>query len=429
VFDRLVEADFLPENRGLYGLLSQTTAKTQPELMLEVFRQGGFDSELLSAINEWQYLPLGKVESLISELKNLVDFQKIKTLVSKVIETNEKTADSFTLANELIDAGKMIVEGGSGWQLNDYKELIHWADTVGEPFDCFTFGQFPFMDTFKLRGGHVVALSGMYKSGKTSIALAMAFEQESKGEKFGYVSAEMTLDMIRKKFFAYKFDIPNYHLEDKTLLSPNAKRLIVEYIQNEYKKNPLFYFSIDSKLTLGMVHKFIRHQAGKGVKFIVVDYFQRIRLPNGKYNTRVEELDHISDCLISYAKEYDVCLLVISQMNRGGFTEGNSSNSAGSLALNRDADFLFNIMKPSEMLVNKGKVAMKIDMDNIPFTKYDFLLELERSRHSLGGVQALLTRERSGRLTTKYENFTRNLSHDFDPTGMINALTGETAGF
>lgn len=410
------ENDFLPENRTFFNLLSTTKAENVSEILPELHALNRIDYlELINAITQGSMQTEGYIVKRIEELQNLGNFDNIRTVVKKTIKELEDSHDSFNLAYSLEEISKHYISGMDKFnrhQSQKYKSL-QWLESLDKPIEFFRFPEFPFMETLKIQRGHVIVLSGLFKSGKTSLALAFGFEQEKQGEKFGYISAEMTMKEIHEKFFSYRFNIPSWHFTEPGKLHPQDKKLIRDYIMEDKK---LYRFDIETKLTLGTVKRLIEKHARLGIHFILLDYYQRILLPNGKYKSREEELSYISNKLVEYAKEYEVCLIVISQMNRGAFTNANSGNMAGSLALNRDADFLFNMLKPTDNIENKNKSSIKIDGEDVYFDKHDFLLELERSRHSRGGATALLTRERSGRMITKWENFSKALDYDYDNT-------------
>lgn len=416
------ETDFLPENRNFFNLLLNTKAEGITEILPELNALNRIDySELIKMLSDSAYLPEGYIVKRIEELKNLGSFDSLQRMVRKTIKELEESHDSFNLAYSLEEIAKHYITGLD--KLNPrnsqkYKSL-QWLESLDKPIEFFRFPEFPFMETLKIQRGHVIVLSGLFKSGKTSVALAFGFEQERQGEKFGYISAEMTMKEIHEKFFSYRFNIPSWHFTEPGKLHPHDKKLIHEYIMEDKK---LYRFDIETKLTLGTVKRLIEKHARLGIRFITLDYYQRILLTNGRYKSREEELSYISNKLVEYAKEYEVCLIVISQMNRGAFTNANSGNMAGSLALNRDADFLFNMLKPTDNIENKNKSSIKIDGEDVYFDKHDFLLELERSRHSRGGATALLTRERSGRMLTKWENFSKALDYDYDNTVKVPLL-------
>lgn len=415
----LQETDFLPENRPLFRLLSETKAKSTEEILTDLYRLGRHDTvELLKRIAQTQNLTEFFVEKSISEWQNIGNFESIKTVVNKTIAEMESVCDAFTLAYSLGEIGKKYVEGYSksnSRETQKYKSL-KWLNNLDKPAETFKFPAFPFMNDLGVERGHLIVISGLFKSGKTTAALALAFEQEAQGEKFGYISAEMKEDNIHQIFYSYKFDISSSVWKKRTL-HPHDKKMISDYIGSGAD---LYRFDIETHLTIERLKVLIERHARLGIKFIVVDYYQRILIENSHYRTREEELTYISNKLVEFAKEYDVCLVIISQMNRGAFTSATTGNMAGSLALNRDADFLFNMLKPTDNPNNKGTNQMKIDNEIVMFDKHDFLLELERSRHTRGGATALLTRERTGRLTVKWENFTKALDYDYDNTYKVN---------
>ena len=413
----LKEDDFSGWHKDLYMQLINPENKTQDDVVLKMMKLG--KSEIVSWLNKLNQVggyAENEIKDKVLDLININHFKGIDLQVKELLSRQGKTADAYLFAQELQELSQNTLDAINDAQRleeTQYVQSREWFSKLDEVKDGFTFPRLRFLDTLHFEKSHLVALNGVVKNGKTTLALALGFEQEAQGKKFAYISAEMTPKEINSKFFAYKFDISNNAFDETKYLSGIAREQIREYI-SKMSKEPLFRFEIHSHLTLNMVHSYVKKFAGQGMDFIVIDYYQKIQVPS-KYKSREEELAFISDKLKTFALKYNVCLCVISQMNRAGFSTASAGNVAGGMGLNRDADYIFNIYKPSSMQETKGTSIIKIDGEPIHFDKHDFMLNLEFSRHTRGDGYALLNRTISGRMVPKWENFTKAMDYNYIP--------------
>lgn len=409
LLESLRETDFTDENRIIFQELTNPKNETQEDLGLALFRRNRekvLSPEWMNAVNVLSCYSELYISNKIEELIRVNNSKHLIDSLNKAVK--EYKNDAVELANYTIEVSQnaldIITQKLKG-EDTQYIQSRQWFEDIDRKTEGFIFPRIPELNKLKFEKGHVIAINGIFKNGKTTLALALGFEQEAQGKKFAYISAEMTPKEINSKFFAYKFDIMDSKFQDTKFLGKQDRMLIEDYIKS-MAKNPLFKFEINTHLTLNMVHGYIRRMASAGIDFIVIDYYQKIFATGTKYKNREEELSFISSMLKTFALKYDVCLCVVSQMNRGGFSNASAGNAAGALGLNRDADFLFNIYKPSSMLDSKGKNNVTIDGSTVYFDKHDYMLNLEFSRHSMGDAYILLTRTVSGRMETKWQNMT-----------------------
>jgi len=109
----------------------------------------------------------------------------------------------------------------------------------------------------------------------------------------------------------------------------------------EYLKGlPIHFY--DSKPDIGTIKRRSRELVSQhGVKVIGIDYLQLMK-GDGKFQSRENEVASISQDLKALAKELDIPIVVLAQLNRGAEGGGGSGMSSirGSGAIEQDADII-----------------------------------------------------------------------------------------
>lgn len=227
---------------------------------------------------------------------------------------------------------------------------------------------------------NLVIIAARPAQGKTSLALTIAKNLcINQNIPCGFFSMEMSVQELTSKFTSLNSGIPlNY------LVNSNVKgrmfELMMESAPSVYKA-PL-YINDAPALTIMQ----LRHNARKmvikyGVKVIFVDYLGLMKAETSKGKTRENEVSEISSGLKAIAKELDIPVIALSQLNRA--TEGQEGkrpelrNLRDSGSIEQDADIVMFLFRPeyygldvqekgySEILIKKhrngavGDVALR----------------------------------------------------------------------
>ena len=134
------------------------------------------------------------------------------------------------------------------------------------------------------------------------------------------------------------------------------------------------------------------------VRVICVDYLGYIR-SNKKFDNREREMSYYSGFLKQMAKELDIVVIVLAQLNRQGRKEPSTEYLAESIALARDCDFLFIIYNPYEIGIYKDQ--------GIEYNESHFLIKLDTTRHTRFKKQFLLSMNDDNNfieIATEYDN-------------------------
>ncbi|MGE5621286.1 MAG: DnaB-like helicase C-terminal domain-containing protein [archaeon] len=229
---------------------------------------------------------------------------------------------------------------------------------------------------------NLLVISGAWKSGKTTLALEMAYDlAANSGCKVGYISLEVSEKELIQKILSAKLHIPCEHLRQPQLLTRAEKEKLKS--APEVFRNTTIYLSTGS-MNEEQIRARIRSWAkSRGVTCIFIDYVNLINVSR-KYRTREEEVSYLSRMLKNLASELNVCIVALTQLNRTAVREKDSSaaNLSESIALARDCNYLFAVSRPAEYgeksITYKGRTYPADDI---------FEVKLCASRHSRQGVK------------------------------------------
>jgi len=201
----------------------------------------------------------------------------------------------------------------------------------------------------------VAARPGM---GKTSFALNLALCGASNGVPSAFFSLEMARDQLIKRALCVLGKVNTHNVM-------NGAPTPDEYASLERAADvlcdlPLFIDDTPG-LTPGTISAACRSlKREKGIKVAYIDYVGMMR-PGVKKDSREQEVAHISASLKNMAKELEICVVLLSQLNRDVEKRGNKRPVMADLresgSLEQDADaiiFLYN----EHAAANKGKHAM-----------------------------------------------------------------------
>jgi len=193
------------------------------------------------------------------------------------------------------------------WMLMRKSNLLPAYDGVTSGYDILdkTFGFF--------RKAALYYIGARTSMGKTTFMLNLIANQMAKRIPIGVFSLEMPSEQIVPKIMCI-FSEVNYRMyEDVELYEEKIARLCET--RKMFKDQPL-YISAPSSITINQLcveaQRMVDHH---GVKIIYIDYLTRIR-SSGKFTSKHLEIDAISKALQSLARQLDVPIICLAQLNR-----------------------------------------------------------------------------------------------------------------
>lgn len=196
----------------------------------------------------------------------------------------------------------------------------------------------------------LIILAARPSMGKSTLALEFAINAAEKGFPVDMYSLEMKDLQLYDKTISRKTGIENSFLRTGKINDLQWKR--IEHESHKIDNLPIY---IDDTPSLGITElkaKTRRNHSKYNTRMIIVDYLQLMKSADAlKRGGREREIADISSQLKSMAKELDVPVIALSQLNRS--VESRSGNKRPQLsdlresgAIEQDADMVIFIHRP-----------------------------------------------------------------------------------
>lgn len=356
--------------------------------MLSLYSEGiGFDHIIvanklgseLEIVGAMEYLI--EISEYLPNAANVTNYAKIirqKSVLRELILATQEISDicyTETLdTDEILNFAEKKIFDISTKKNDHYKSLSEIGDELKE-----------FMNNLKQRNSVVTglpaglieidrALNGFQRGdliilaarpgmGKTALAVNIALNMAKKNLSIGIFSLEMTYRQIAMRVLSSMSNIDFFKLKTGRL-SANEWELVVKTID---ETRALRFYIEDSSLTtsLDIRTKARKLKIEKNIDFLIIDYLQLIE--GSKRENRVQEVSEISRSLKILAKELDVPILALSQLNRGVEQRDNKrpmiSDLRESGSIEQDADIVMFIYR--DEVYNKNSKEQNIAEINV----------------------------------------------------------------
>jgi len=238
-----------------------------------------------------------------------------------------------------------------------------------------------------LQPGDLLVLAARPAMGKTALALNLADNISANGVPVGFFSLEMSKEQLINRILARHSKIHGSRFRKADFSSEEWGR--IHEASQRIHKNPLI-IADGPDLSISEIRAMARRmKARHNVKVVVVDYLQLIRGDDSR--SRVEEVSSISRGLKLMARELDVTVLALSQLNRQLEARNNKHPILADL---RDSG------------------AIEQDADIVAFIYRDEVYHPE-SRDA-GTAELIISKHRNGELATVRLKFTAALTSFYD---------------
>jgi replicative DNA helicase len=216
-----------------------------------------------------------------------------------------------------------------------------------------------------VRPGNLALIAARPAVGKSAFGADIALRLAKGGVKTIIFSCEMSEMEIVQRYVTHEAGIPLGDVMERTLASENRAR--VEDAIEAISPIPLMICD-DAGITTQAIRRIL--QMTRDVGLIIVDYIQLMR-STGKPESRNLEVSKISGDLKSIAKEFDIPVIALSQLNRAKdeTDEPSLTDLRDSGGLEQDADkviFLWRIGEDAD----RKKIAVKVAKNRMGKTGY-----------------------------------------------------------
>ena len=242
--------------------------------------------------------------------------------------------------------------------------------------------------------GEVTIVGARSAVGKTTLALNMAYRAALRGKvPVAIFELEMTGVSLAKRMLSMTSNVELYKIETGNLTAEDKVK--IHYANKELESLPIF-IDEGTQNTLMDIETKTRQLLDKypDLGLVVVDHLSIVKNVGGKKtDTRTDEMRKISQGLHSLAKELNVAVLAVAQLNRdsvkGEVRRPKMSDIKESGAIEQDADVI--ILLYDELYEN-NKVKPDDKMKDI--------------RH----IEAIIAKQRNGRTGVAHLLFSKPFS-------------------
>jgi replicative DNA helicase len=174
-----------------------------------------------------------------------------------------------------------------------------------------------FTDLDELIGGFELAsyviLAARPSAGKTLLAVNIAENIAAAGKSVLMFSVETTAESLQYRKLARNAIVKLGRIKNAKCLSETEINSIID-ASAESKKLKIAIDDVESLTVTDIRAKSRRIKNKRGLDLIIIDYVQLLRATEG--DNEITKLSYISRDLRALAKELNVCILVLSQLNR-----------------------------------------------------------------------------------------------------------------
>ena len=316
----------------LIELATSTPSAANLEAYAEIIRQRSITRKLMKANSE------------ISELINNPQGQDGNALLDKAESMIFALNDESSQNDQSLQSMKELIP-------STMDRLHEMSNKAGGLIGSSS--GFKDLDT-KLQGiqnGDLIVVAGRPSMGKTSFAMNIAenvlLEKDNDGAVLIF-SLEMPGEALTTRMLSGMSKLNQQNVRSGMLKDNELKLLLSE---GERLKNLPLWIDDSSLLTpmeLRAKSRRLARQEENGLSLIVVDYLQLMQLPTSTEN-RVNQISEISRSLKSLAKELNVPVIALSQLNRAVEQRPNKRPIMADLrdsgAIEQDADVILFIYR------------------------------------------------------------------------------------
>jgi len=214
--------------------------------------------------------------------------------------------------------------------------------------------------TSGLHGGEMIVIAARPSMGKTSLAMNIA-EHVAIEQRLpvGVFSLEMTAESLVLRMLCSRSRVNMRNVRDGFLAERDFPKLTGA--AGKLATAPLFIDDSSGLSILQLRAKARRMSQQYGIKLFVVDYLQLLHSTARRAENRQQEIADISNGLKALAKELEVPIIVLSQLNRELERDKNRKPRLSDLresgAIEQDADLVGLLYKPSSGDDDEGSAA------------------------------------------------------------------------
>ena len=329
----------------LSEIINQTPSAANIKAYANIVREQSILRQLISVSNNL----IEKSRDGGIDSKSLLD--EAERTIFNISEESQKTNSGFQNINKLVEESLKEIEKRA-----ENGDAVTGVATGFTDFDNKTTG---------LQGGDLIIVAGRPSMGKTSFAMNLAEYASLKNDAVTAIfSMEMSGTQLSTRLISSMGRINQQKIRTGKLTDDDWPRL-TNAIALLSKAN-IFIDDTPALTPTDIRARARRLKREKGLDLIVIDYMQLMQLSNNSEN-RATELSEISRSLKALARELDVPVVALSQLNRSLENRTDKrpimSDLRESGAIEQDADLIAFIYRDevyNEDSPDKGKAEILV---------------------------------------------------------------------
>lgn len=363
IFQALVESDAAGEGVGIAFI----APRLKPEnitIALDIYEQAPLTQRVeywAQALLDlmWRKTALKSLSGLLTEIRATDVFAgngAIREAISALLEPTTHNPN-FTDLNQALDKAMDRIDELTNGKGSEIKSGL-------APIDELMGGFHP---------GELYVLAARPGGGKTSLSLQFAHDIARQGIPTVFVSLEMTNLELANKLLSMGARVDNGKIRKGNLTS-----LDHDCLYTARKIMHPWQFVIGEQLReIGRLEIGLRGLKKQGkIGFLVIDYIQLMKAAGSWKGNRVAELTEITGRIKSLAIELNIPIIILSQINRQGATQGtalpgvHNLKDSGSLEQDADAVLILHKQKNEEtkeekhfLMIAKNRHGMTGDFE------------------------------------------------------------------
>ncbi len=285
----------------------------------------------------------GEVDALVDEVER------------EILRIGESRIESTSFAmKDLVNRAITTIE-----QFHERQGMLTGVGTGFIDLDKMTSG---------LHGGEMIVIAARPSVGKTSLAMNIAEHAAvDLGLPVGVFSLEMTADSLVLRMLCSRARVNLRNIRDGFLAERDFPKLTGS--ASKLAGAPLYIDDTAGMSILQLRAKARRLSQQYGIKLFVIDYLQLLHSTARRAENRQQEIADISNGVKALAKELNVPVIVLSQLNREMERDKNRKPRLSDLresgAIEQDADVVGLLYRPSSGDEEDGGSAMEQDAIDI----------------------------------------------------------------
>ncbi len=361
------------------------------------------DKGLLESVGGSSYIAeiAGKVPSAsnIGHYAELVHKKSaLRSLISSADEISELGYHESEDVSDVLDRAQKII-----FNLGSYatKKITNLKDALAEAWERFdhlskTEGEIRGVSTgFKglddklagLQKSDLIILAARPSMGKTSLALDIARHAACRNKVPTLIfSLEMSTQQLTDRLLSAESFVDSWKLRTGAIRADEDFARLRDALDS-LAQAPIFIDDEPSNNILRMKSEARKLKAEHGLGLIVVDYLQ-LMVPRTQSDSLVQQITEVSRSLKALAREIDVPVLALSQLNRAVEQRGGKprlSDLRDSGSIEQDADVVLFIHREKDENSNEKNSLAEIMIEkhrNGPTGKVDLYFDAQRTSFS-----------------------------------------------